>query len=185
MPSAFLTSDYEIPNCRAITEGLTPEMNAARTALSLPVVNEPAPPSAAGRFEADATVFDAERVGLRPRRSASLVTAVRRLSISVSSKRFSAPARSWGKKWPGSEARLSAWVLLCGIAGGSGALAVGLAEKRSSVVSARRLVGMTPTMPPISHRRNRPALAYTTRVRTHNRQPNANLDAPLNFRYWG
>ena len=130
MASAFLTSDCEIPNCRAITEGLTPALNAARTALSLPVVNEPAPSSAAGRFEADASVFDAERVGIRPRRSASRATAVSRLSISVSSKRFSAPARSLGKKWRGCEARLSAWVLLCGIAGGSGAFAVGLAEKK-------------------------------------------------------
>src|SRR6185369_3095879 len=44
--SAFLTSDCEIPNCRAIAEGLTPALKAARTAFSLPVVNEPAPSSA-------------------------------------------------------------------------------------------------------------------------------------------
>ena len=45
--SAFLTSDCEIPNCLAIADGLTPALKAARTAFSLPVVNEPAPSSAA------------------------------------------------------------------------------------------------------------------------------------------
>jgi hypothetical protein len=44
--SAFPTSDCEIPNCRAIAEGLTPALKAARTAFSLPVVNEPVPCSA-------------------------------------------------------------------------------------------------------------------------------------------
>ena len=38
--SAFLTSDCEIPNFRAIAEGLTPALNAARTAFSLPFVSE-------------------------------------------------------------------------------------------------------------------------------------------------
>src|SRR5215211_8085043 len=32
--SAFLTTDCEIRNCRAIVEGLTPALNAARTAFS-------------------------------------------------------------------------------------------------------------------------------------------------------
>ena len=44
--SAFLTSDCEIPNCLAIADGLTPALKAARTAFSLPVVNEPSPSSA-------------------------------------------------------------------------------------------------------------------------------------------
>ena len=43
--SAFLTSDCEIPNCLAIADGLTPALKAARTAFSLPVVNEPSPAS--------------------------------------------------------------------------------------------------------------------------------------------
>ena len=43
MASAVLISVCEIPNCRAIAEGLTPALKAARTAFSLPVVNEPVP----------------------------------------------------------------------------------------------------------------------------------------------
>ena len=42
--SAFLTSDCEIPNCLAIADGLTPALKAARTAFSLPVVNDPRHP---------------------------------------------------------------------------------------------------------------------------------------------
>src|SRR4029077_13464825 len=45
--NAFLTSDCEIPNCLAIADGLTPALKAARTAFSLPLVNEPAPSSEA------------------------------------------------------------------------------------------------------------------------------------------
>jgi hypothetical protein len=39
---AFLTSNLEIPNCRAIAEGLTPDLRAARTAFNLPLVSETA-----------------------------------------------------------------------------------------------------------------------------------------------
>ena len=64
-----------------------------------------------------------------------------------------------GKKWRGCEAELSGSALPCGTAGCSGAFAVGGAENRSGVVSADRRVGMTPTMPPPSHRGNgRPRL---------------------------
>ena len=45
--STFLTSDWEIPNSLAIADGLAPALKAARTAFSLPVVNEPPPYSAA------------------------------------------------------------------------------------------------------------------------------------------
>ena len=140
-----------MPNCRAIAEGLTPALKAARTAFSLPVVNEPA---ACPAGVASAVGFSFARLGgSRPRRSASVVTAASRASISALSSRFSAPARSWGKKWRGG-ARLPALALLCGTARGSGALAVGGAENRSGVVSAGRRVGMTPTMPPASDRGN-------------------------------
>src|SRR3954449_1910367 len=40
--STLLTSDFEIPNCRAMAEGLTPALKAALTAFSLPVVSVPA-----------------------------------------------------------------------------------------------------------------------------------------------
>ena len=38
--SAFRTSDWDKPNCRAISDALMPALNAARTALTCPRVNE-------------------------------------------------------------------------------------------------------------------------------------------------
>jgi Putative glycolipid-binding len=70
--------------------------------------------------------------------------------------RFSAPARSLGKKRRGCEARLPGCALLCGTARGSGAFAIGGAENRSGVCTERR-VGMMPTMPPAVDRGNRSA----------------------------
>jgi hypothetical protein len=156
--SAFLTSDWEIPNCLAIADGLTPALKAARTAFSLPVVNEPAPSSAASWRRcgfASATGFSfAGLGGRRPRRSASVVTAASSASISTSSNRFSAPAKSFGKKWRCGEATLSGPALPFGTAEGPAAVTVGGAENRSGVVSAGRRVGMPPTMPPVAHRGN-------------------------------
>ena len=144
--SAFLRSDCEIPNCLAIADGLTPALKAARTAFSLPVVNEPAPSSEASwrRFGfASATGFSfAGLGGRRPRRSASVVTAASSASISTSSSRFSAPAKSFGKKWRCCEARLSGPTLSFGTAEGPAAATVGRAENRSGVVPAGRRVGM-------------------------------------------
>ena len=135
--NAFLTSDCEIPNCFAIADGLTPALKAARTAFSLPVVNEPTPSSAASWRRcgfASATRFSFARLGgRRPRRPASVVTAANSAPISTSSNRFSAPARSSGKKWRCCEARLSGPALPLGTAG---------TEKRSGVVSAGRRVGI-------------------------------------------
>jgi hypothetical protein len=156
--SAFLTSDWEIPNCLAIADGLTPALKAARTAFSLPVVNEPPPYSAACWRRcgfALATGFSfAGLGGRRPRRSASVRTAASSASISTSSNRFSAPAKSFGKKWRCGEARLSGPALPFGIAEGSAAVTVRGAENRSGVVSACRRVGMPPTMSPVAHGRN-------------------------------
>ena len=36
--NAFRTSDWEIPNCRAIPDGVTPALKAARTAFNFPCV---------------------------------------------------------------------------------------------------------------------------------------------------
>jgi hypothetical protein len=36
--NAFLTSDWDIPNCLAMREGVTPALNAARTAFNFPCV---------------------------------------------------------------------------------------------------------------------------------------------------
>jgi hypothetical protein len=146
-----------MPNCRAIAEGLTPALKAARTAFSLPVV-KPTPCSVGawrGCGLASAVGLPFARLGgSRPRRAASVVTAASKASISALSSRFGAPARSWGKKWRGCESRLPALAFLFGTARGSGALAVGGAENRSGVVSAERWVGMMPTMPPASDRGN-------------------------------
>jgi hypothetical protein len=156
--SAFLTSDCEIPNCLAIADNLTPALKAARTAFSLPVVNEPAPTSTASWRRcvfASATGFSfAGMGGRRPRRSASVVTAASSASISTSSNRFSAPARSSGKKWRCCEAGLFGPALPFGTAEGPAAVTVGRAENRSGVVSAGRRVGMPPTMPPVAHSGN-------------------------------
>jgi hypothetical protein len=38
LASAFRTSDWDKPNCRAICDGLTPTLKAARTAFSFPGV---------------------------------------------------------------------------------------------------------------------------------------------------
>ena len=156
--STFLTSDWEIPNSLAIADGLTPALKAARTAFSLPVVNEPPPYSAASWRRCNfalATGFSFGGLGgRRPRRSASLRTAASSASISTSSNRFSAPAKSFGKKWRCGGARLSGPALPFGTAEGSAAVTVGGAENRSGVVSAGRRVGMPPTMPPVAHRGN-------------------------------
>src|SRR5215468_9490243 len=139
---AFLMSDCEIPNCRAMALGLTPALKAARTAFSLPVVNKPvtslATASARGRGFARAVGFSFVGLdGSRPRRSASAVTAASKASISALSNRFRAPTRSLGKKWRDCEAALSASPLRCGMADCSGSGAVGEAENRSGVKICR------------------------------------------------
>jgi hypothetical protein len=135
-----------------------PALKAARTAFSLPVVNEPAPSSAAPWRRcgfASAIGFSFSGLGgRRPRRSASVVTAASSASISTLSNRFSAPAKSVGKKWRCCEAKLSGPALPFGTAEGPAAVTVGRAENRSGVVSAGRRVGMPPTMPPVAHRGN-------------------------------
>jgi hypothetical protein len=138
----FLTSDFEIPNCRAMTAGLTPALKAARTAFSLPFLSNLAPSSAAGSTacgsgaSVDAS-FDGDSV-TRPRRLASAVTAARRASISASSSRASAPAKSLGRKWRGCEARLSCPALVVWTVGRSDGFVVVEVENRSGVSVDRR-----------------------------------------------
>jgi len=77
-----------------------PTLKTARTAFNLPVLNESAP-SLAGAWGGEGFPADAgfSFAGLgQPRRSASVVTAASRASISPSSNRFSALARSLGNK---------------------------------------------------------------------------------------
>jgi len=54
--SAFRTSDCEIPNCRAIHDGVIPALKAARTAFNFPLVNE------------SGTASNRRLRGLRPKR---------------------------------------------------------------------------------------------------------------------
>ena len=65
--STLRTSDWDMPNCRAMSLGLIPALNAARTALICPRVNE----SGAGstcRPEEDLSVRDERLRGLIGRR---------------------------------------------------------------------------------------------------------------------
>ena len=83
--SAFLTSDCEIPNCLAIAAGLTPALKAARTAFSLPVVNEPPPYSAAswcrcGFALAAGFSFAIRFLTTRGQKTTAIITILRRIA---------------------------------------------------------------------------------------------------------
>ena len=102
MASVFLTAESEIPNCRAIVEGLAPALNAARIAFPFALVNTiVVSPTRVGR-EYDATFV--VRRGLpamlaklvvnssddRSRRFSSSVTAASSVPNSLSVKYLSA-----------------------------------------------------------------------------------------------
>ena len=153
-----IREDLETPRYRAAVSLLGAVLRLTRIAFSLPVVNEPAPSSEASwrrcGFPSAPGFSFAGLGGRRPRRLASVVTAASSASISTSSNRFSAPPRSFGKKWRCCEVRPSGPALPFGTAEGPAAFTVGRAENRSGVVSAGRRVGMPPTMPPVAHRGN-------------------------------
>ena len=135
--SAFLTSDCEIRNCRAIVDGLTPALKAARTAFCWPEVSRD---SSSGWC-----VFGAfPRVGRRRRRSVSAVTAASSVPSSVSFRCSSTPTKSFGKRWRGcgglSRLRLP----------GEASRFAGATENRSGVVSAERRGGIMRIMQPAS-----------------------------------
>jgi hypothetical protein len=99
----FLTSDWDMPNCRAICDGLIPALVAARTALTCPLVNETFAPSAC-RWSFDGDCFRTDSsVGFgwmlgnnRPRRFASSTDAVMSRSSSISVRYLTALGRSLG-----------------------------------------------------------------------------------------
>src|SRR5213083_2108676 len=81
--STFLTSDWDMPNCRAICDGLIPALVAARTALICPRVNEDFTSSArplplnGDCFRTDPSFAVGHPLGSnRPRRLASSAAAV-------------------------------------------------------------------------------------------------------------
>ena len=114
--STCLTAACEIPNCRAIADGLTPATKAARTAFALAAVNTLPLDALPGRGGAFLAVFPALAIlstrvalsigsgalavlasgGNRHRRFASSLTAASRVSISPSSSHLRAPGRSFG-----------------------------------------------------------------------------------------
>jgi hypothetical protein len=143
--------------------GLTPALKAARTALSLPVVNEAAPPAAALRGGDLVSGADGRlcETGIgRPRRLASAVIATSRESTSASASRSSAPAKSLGKRYLGRAAGSPGAASPRAMVGCFGALALVEADaKRSGVGFAGRFrVGMALTMQPAPCR-GQPALA--------------------------
>src|SRR6202023_3833292 len=101
--NTFLTSDWDMPNCRAICDGLMPALSAARTALTCPRVNETFATLACrwsfdgDCFRTDSSVEFGWMLGSnRPRRFASSTDAVMSWSSSLSVRYLTALGRSLG-----------------------------------------------------------------------------------------
>jgi hypothetical protein len=102
--NTFLTSDWDMPNCRAICDGLIPALSAARTALTCPRVNETFPNSACRLsldddcFGTGSSVEFGRTLGSNlPRRFASSTEAVMSRSSSLSERYLTALGRSLGR----------------------------------------------------------------------------------------
>jgi hypothetical protein len=90
--NALRTSDCEIPNCRAILEGVTPALKAARTAFNFPwVKGTAATASTPSLRETAASCF--------PRRFCSTMTADSNWSSSWSLSCLTAFGKSAGRTW--------------------------------------------------------------------------------------
>ena len=92
--SAFRTSDCEIPNCRAIRDGVTPTLKAARTAFNFPLVNGSGTCSTR-RLRG----LSSKSGGFLPRRCCSAEATATNWSSSASVSRFIAFGRSLGRTW--------------------------------------------------------------------------------------
>jgi hypothetical protein len=92
--SAFRTSDCEIPNCRAIRDGVIPALKAARTAFNFPLVNESGT-SSNRRLRG----LSSKAEGFLPRRRCSAKAAATNGSSSGSVSRFIAFGRSLGRTY--------------------------------------------------------------------------------------
>jgi hypothetical protein len=104
--NTFLTFDWDMPNCRAICDGLIPALVAARTALTCPRVNETFDTSACRLSLDDHCFRTGSSVGFGwtrgdnlPRRFASWTDAVMSRSSSVSVRYLTALGRSLGRIW--------------------------------------------------------------------------------------
>ena len=90
--NALRTSDCEIPNCRAILDGVTPALKAARTAFNFPCVKGTAATASTPSLrETAASCF--------PRRFCSTMTADSNWSSSWSLSCLTAFGKSAGRMW--------------------------------------------------------------------------------------
>jgi hypothetical protein len=90
--SAFRTSDCEIPNCRAMRDGVIPALKAARTAFNFPLVNKSGT-SSTRRLRG----LSSNAGGFLPRRRCSAVAAVINWFSSASVSLLIAFGRSLGR----------------------------------------------------------------------------------------
>ena len=97
--SAFRTSDWDKPNCRAMRPGVMPTLKAARTAFSCPRVNE----TGASAVRLIRKCFPVSVVSL-PRRFASAKVTASRRSNSSSLRCFTAFDKSLGRTCRGPSA---------------------------------------------------------------------------------
>jgi hypothetical protein len=86
--NAFRTFDWDIPNCRAIRDSVTPALNAARTAFNFPCVRGTSAISTSCRFSvtADRIFIKLGRTSSRLRkvfRSVSMPAAFRLVALSL------------------------------------------------------------------------------------------------------
>jgi hypothetical protein len=138
--SAFRTSACEIPNCRAIRDGVTPALKAARTAFDFPLVSGSGA-SSTRRFRG----LSSKAGGFLPRRCCSAEATATNWSSSGSVSRLIAFGRSLGRT--------------CRMAGvvseGRGGFIGGeerspTVENRSGVVGPMRSLPMVLILPPLS-----------------------------------
>jgi hypothetical protein len=138
--NTFLTSDWDMPNCRAICDGLIPALVAARTALTCPRVNETFATSAC-RWSFDGDCFRTDSsVGFgwmlgnnRPRRFASSTDAVMSWSSSLSVRYLTALGRSLGSTCRFEAVSVAASVAETRLVGGGEASRTVSVENRSGV----------------------------------------------------
>ena len=139
--SAFRTSDCEIPNCRAIRDGVIPALKAARTAFNFPLVSG-SETSSTRRLRG----LSSKAGGFLPRRCCSAEATATNWSSSASVSRFIAFGRSLGRT-----CRTAAV-----LAGDDGSGLTGdekrspTVENRSGVVGPMRSLRMVLILPPPS-----------------------------------
>jgi hypothetical protein len=142
--NTFLTSDWDMPNCRAICDGLMPALSAARTALTCPRVNETFA-TLACRLCLDDDCFAAGSFvgfgwalgGNLPRRFASWTDAVMSRSSSVSVRYLTALGRSLGRTWRCVAVSVGASLAEARLVGGEPSWTIWV-EKRSGVAGLVR-----------------------------------------------